>query len=156
MEKRNKPLAVGETIPDFQLLDQHGKEWSTNDYKGIPLVFFFYPKDHTPGCTAQACSFRDHESEFEAAGAKVIGINSGTVKEHLGFAQKHGLKYPLLSDPGHRVRKAFGAPGLLFNMVADRITFVTDKDHKVAFIFRSLSKATDHIDESLNYLKSIK
>ena len=150
-----KPLAIGEAIPAFSLQDQDGKEFNSKDYKGKPLVIFFYPKDHTPGCTAQACSFRDHESEFAAAGAQVIGVNSGSVKEHKGFAEKYNLNFPVLSDPGHKVRKSFGAPGLLFNMVADRITFVTDAEHKVAFIFKSMSKATDHIDESLNFLKKL-
>jgi len=152
---RNKPLVIGEAIPQFELQDQHGQNFSSESFKGKPLVIFFYPKDHTPGCTAQACSFRDHESEFASVGAQVIGINNGSVKEHNGFSEKYKLNFPILSDPNHRVRKSFGAPGLLFNMVADRITFVTDADHKVAYIFKSMTKATDHIDESLNFLKNL-
>lgn len=152
---RKKPLAIGEAIPAFELTDQDGQTFSSKAHLGRPLVIFFYPKDHTPGCTAQVCSFRDHESEFANAGAVVVGINSGSVSEHKGFAEKYRLNFPVLSDPGHKVRKSFGAPGLLFNMVADRITFVTDEDHKVAFIFKSMTKATDHIDESLNFLKKL-
>lgn len=152
---RNTPLTVGEPIPSFELFDQDGQLFSSETFKGKPLVIFFYPKDHTPGCTAQACSFRDHESEFAAVGAQVIGVNSGSVKEHKGFVDKYKLNFPVLSDPGHKVRKSFGTPGLLFNMVADRITFVTDEQHRVAYVFKSMIKATDHIDESLNFLQNL-
>lgn len=152
----NAQIQVGEPIPSFTLQDQEGKEFNSDDYAGKPLVIFFYPKDHTPGCTAQACSFRDHESDFAATGAVVVGVNSGSVKEHAGFVKKYNLNFPVLSDPGHKVRKSFGSPGLLFNQVADRVTYVTDKDHKVVYVFKSLSKATDHVDESLNFLKTLK
>tara|TARA_B100000900_G_scaffold251191_1_gene213993 strand:+ start:462 stop:935 length:474 start_codon:yes stop_codon:yes gene_type:complete len=152
---RDIPLTVGESIPPFEMIDQDGQVFSSEAYTGKPLVIFFYPKDHTPGCTAQVCSFRDHESEFTAVGAQVVGVNSGSVKEHKGFAEKYKLNFPVLSDPGHKVRKSFGTEGLLFNMVADRITFVTDEQHKVAFVFKSMTKATHHIDESLNFLKKL-
>ena len=148
-------IKIGDRIPSFELTDQQGNTFRSDDHIGTPLVVFFYPKDHTPGCTAQACSFRDHETEFAEAGALVVGVNSGTVEEHSGFAQKYELKYPLLSDPGHAVRKKFGSPGLLFNQIANRVTYVTDKDHKVVYIFKSLSRATDHVSESLKYLKSL-
>jgi peroxiredoxin Q/BCP len=118
-------------------------------------VIFFYPKDHTPGCTAQACDFRNYESDFQAVGAQVIGINDASVESHKGFADKYSLNYPILSDPGHKVRKSFGAPGLLFNTVANRITYVTDENHRVVYIFKSLMRAMDHVEESLSYLKSL-
>ena len=108
---RNTPLTVGEPIPSFELFDQDGQLFSSETFKGKPLVIFFYPKDHTPGCTAQACSFRDHESEFAAVGAQVIGVNSGSVKEHKGFVDKYKLNFPVLSDPGHKVRKSLARPG---------------------------------------------
>lgn len=148
-------IQVGERIPSFELMDQNGQSFKSDDYLGKPLVVFFYPKDHTPGCTAEACSFRDSESEFSEAGAVVVGVNSGSVKEHKGFADKYQLNFPVLSDPGHEVRKSFGSPGLLFNTVADRVTYVTDKDHKVAFIFKSMTKATDHVEESLEFIKKL-
>jgi len=150
-----KSLDVGDSIPDFELLDQNGKWVKRADFEGQPLVIFFYPKDHTPGCTAEACSFRDYESEFQAAGAQVLGINDADVKMHKSFAEKYDLKYPILSDTGHLVRKSFGAPGLLFNTVANRITYVTDGSHKVAYIFKSLFRANDHVSESLNFIKSL-
>jgi peroxiredoxin Q/BCP len=149
-------IAVGERIPSFELLDQNGSVFKSDDYLGKPLVIFFYPKDHTPGCTAEACRFRDFEYDFAEVGAVVVGVNSGSVTEHKGFADKYNLNFPVLSDPGHQVRKSFGSPGVLFNMVADRVTYVTDKDHKVAYIFKSMTKAADHVDESLNFLKELK
>ncbi len=149
-------LQVGDRIPTFELKDQHGAVFNSDDYLGQPLVIFFYPKDHTPGCTAQACSFRDHESEFKAAGAVVVGINSADVSEHAGFAEKYQLTYPVLSDPGHQVRKQFGSPGILFNTVADRVTYVTDAEHRVAFTFKSMTKATQHVEESLTFIKNLR
>lgn len=151
----NKPINVGDALPAFTLFDQNNQPLSTTDLQGQPLVIFFYPKDHTPGCTAQACDFRNYESEFQAAGAQVIGINDASVASHRGFADKYNLTYPILSDPGHKVRKSFGAPGLLFNTVANRITYVTDENHRVVYIFKSLMRAMDHVEESLSYLKSL-
>ena len=150
-----KPLSVGDVLPAFSLFDQNNEPVSTSDFLGQPLVLFFYPKDHTPGCTAQACDFRNYESEFQAVGAQVIGINDASVQSHKGFADKYGLNYPILSDPGHLVRKSFGASGLLFNTVANRITYVTDENHQVVYIFKSLLRATDHVEESLAFLKSL-
>ena len=150
-----KSLAIGDYIPQFELYDQKGGLFSTKDYKNKPLVIFFYPKDHTPGCRAQVCAFRNYEKEFSATGAQVIGINSGTVKEHNAFAKKYALNYPVLSDPNHEVRKSFGSPGLFFNRVADRVTFVTDAQHRIVFTFKSLSKATRHVNESLNFLQNL-
>ena len=149
-------LKVGDPIPSFELFDQQGNTFKSADHIGTPLVIFFYPKDHTPGCTAQACSFRDHESEFADAGALVVGVNSGSVDQHSGFSEKYNLNFPVLSDPDHIVRKSFGSPGLLFTQVADRVTYVTDKDHNVAYIFKSLLLATSHVSESLNFIKSLK
>ena len=151
----HKAVEIGDRIPDFELFDQHGQWIRRVDFRGKPLVIFFYPKDHTPGCTAEACSFRDYESEFQAAGAQVIGINDAEVSMHKSFADKYDLKYPLLSDPGQFVRKSFGASGLLFNTVANRITYVTDDSHKVAYIFKSLFRANDHVYESLDFIKEL-
>ena len=151
----HKAVEIGDRIPDFELFDQHGQWIRRVDFHGKPLVIFFYPKDHTPGCTAEACSFRDYESEFQAAGAQVIGINDAEVSMQKSFADKYDLKYPLLSDPGQLVRKSFGASGLLFNTVANRITYVTDDSHKVAYIFKSLFRANDHVYESLDFIKEL-
>ena len=149
------PIKVGDALPAFTLLDQNNQPLSPSNFPGQPLVLFFYPKDHTPGCTAQACDFRNYESEFQSVGAQVIVINDASVLSHKGFSEKYNLTYPILSDPGHKVRKSFGAPGLLFNTVANRITYVTDENHCVVYIFKSLLRATDHVEESLAFLKSV-
>ena len=151
----HKAVEIGDRIPDFELFDQHGQCIRRVDFHGKPLVIFFYPKDHTPGCTAEACSFSDYESEFQSAGVQVIGIIDAVVSMHKSFADKYDLKYPLLSDPGQLVRKSFGASGLLFNTVANRITYVTDDSHKVAYIFKSLFRANDHVYESLDFIKEL-
>lgn len=149
-------LKVGDPIPSFELIDQQGNTFKSIDHIGTPLVIFFYPKDHTPGCTAQACSFRDHESEFAAAGALVVGVNSGSVAQHSGFTEKYNLNFPVLSDPDQSVRKSFGSPSILFTEVADRVTYVTDQNHHVAYVFKSLLRATSHVSESLNFIQSLK
>ena len=148
-------VEVGDRIPSFELTDQNGQIWRSEEHLGKPLVIFFYPKDHSPGCTAEACRFRDFESEFTEVGALVVGINSGSVETHKSFTEDYKLNFPVLSDPGHQVRNEFGAPGMLFNSVADRITYVTDENHQVVYIFKSLMRATDHVDESLTYLRKL-
>lgn len=148
-------IEVGQRIPSFTLTDQNGQSWRSDDHLGQPLVIFFYPKDHSPGCTAEACKFRDYEAEFAEVGALVVGINSASVETHKSFVEEYDLNFPVLSDPGHKVRNAFGAPGMLFNSVADRITYVTNENHEVVYIFKSLMRATEHVDESLTYLKKL-
>jgi thioredoxin-dependent peroxiredoxin len=100
------------------------------------LVLFFYPKDDTPGCTREACSFRDHYEAFLDAGAEVIGISGQSVESHKNFAQKHNLKYHLLSDEGNKVRKLFGVPTNLFGLLPGRVTYVADKTGKVHIHFQ--------------------
>lgn len=95
--------------PDFTLLDQHGQQRSLADYKGKWIVLYFYPKDDTPGCTNEACSFRDEREVIAEQGAEVIGISKDSVASHKRFAEKHGLTFTLLSDPDHKVIEAYGA-----------------------------------------------
>jgi len=95
--------------PDFTLLDQHGKTHTLADYTGTWLIVYFYPKDDTPGCTTEACNFRDGRDILEHMGAKVIGISKDTVKSHARFAKKHHLDFTLLADPEHTVIDAFGS-----------------------------------------------
>lgn len=97
--------------PDFSLPDQDGKTRSLKDYAGQWLVVYFYPKDDTPGCTTEACGFRDEYDFIKDAGATVLGISKDSVKSHKKFAEKHNLHFPLLSDPDHQVIEAFGSWG---------------------------------------------
>ncbi|MCP4442225.1 MAG: peroxiredoxin [Aureispira sp.] len=146
-------LKLGDSIPSFELKDQEENLINSNSLKGKPLVIYFYPKDDTPGCTAQACSFRDNYEEFEELGALVIGISGDSPKSHLKFAQKHRLPFMLLSDVGNKVRKQFGVPGSLFGMLPGRVTYVFDNKGSLIHIFNSQLKAKAHIPEALRQLQ---
>ena len=97
--------------PDFKLPDQEGKNHSLSDYRGKWLVLYFYPKDFTPGCTKEACAFRDARQEFDKRGVKIVGISKDTVALHKKFAEKYRLNFPLLADHEHQVIEAYGAWG---------------------------------------------
>lgn len=102
---------ASQQAPSFLLTDQHGKTHRLSDYAGQWLVLYFYPKDDTPGCTTEACSFRDEYQYIQSQGAQVLGISKDSVASHLKFAQKYNLNFPLLSDPDGEVIKAYGAWG---------------------------------------------
>lgn len=101
-------LQVGQQVPEFTLEASGGQEISLSDYRGKKVVLYFYPKDSTPGCTQEACDFRDSSAAYEQKGAVVLGISPDPVKSHDKFAQKYELSFPLLSDPDHAVAEAFG------------------------------------------------
>ncbi|MFD1988657.1 thioredoxin-dependent thiol peroxidase [Paenibacillus nicotianae] len=101
-------LQVGQQVPEFTLEASGGQEISLSDYRGKKIVLYFYPKDSTPGCTQEACDFRDSSAAYEQKGAVVLGISPDPVKSHDKFAQKYELSFPLLSDPDHAVAEAFG------------------------------------------------
>ncbi|MCA1758285.1 MAG: peroxiredoxin [Bacteroidales bacterium] len=148
-------ITAGDTIPNFKLKNQHGEVINLSDYIGKKnLVLFFYPKDDTPGCTREACSFRDHYEAFLDAGAEVIGISGQSVESHKNFAQKHNLKYQLLSDEGNKVRKLFGVPTNMFGLLPGRVTYVADKTGKVVYIFNSQMQVEKHVEEALQALKN--
>jgi len=146
-------LKVGDRIPHFELLNQHGELFKSETVLGVkPLVVYFYPKDETPGCTAEACSFRDHYEEFLELGAEVIGISSDGVKSHQKFATRHKLPFVLLSDSKKKVQRLFKLPKILFGLFTKRITFVIDKDGTVSYVHSSLMPDT-HIKKALQQLK---
>ena len=146
-------LKVGDRIPHFELLNQHGELFKSETVLGVkPLVVYFYPKDETPGCTAEACSFRDHYEEFLELGADVIGISSDGVKSHQKFATRHKLPFVLLSDSKKKVQRLFKLPKILFGLFTKRITFVIDKDGLVSYVHSSLMPDT-HIKKALQQLK---
>jgi thioredoxin-dependent peroxiredoxin len=148
-------LSVGTKAPEFTLNDQDGKPVSLADFRGQKsVVVYFYPKDDTPGCTAEACSFRDQFSEFSDAGAEVIGISSDSEASHKKFAQKYKLPFTLLSDRGGKVRAAFGVPAT-FGLLPGRVTFVIDKEGVVRHAFNSQINATQHVDEALKVLQTL-
>ena len=144
---------IGDPVPQFVLKDQQGHEIDIADYVGEKkLVIYFYPKDESPGCTKEACAFRDSFADYTDAGAVVIGINSGSVASHKAFAEKYRLPFTLLSDPGNRVLKLFGVKNVLF--LTGRETFVVGLDGKIAFKYRALMNAMEHNDRVLEFLKN--
>jgi thioredoxin-dependent peroxiredoxin len=150
-------IEVGSSIPTFELLDQDGNNFRIADVIGKKnLVIFFYPKDDSPGCTKEACSFRDQFAVFEDADALVIGISGQSVESHKKFAEKHRLKYTLLSDKGNKIRKEFGVPTNLFGLLPGRVTYIINKAGKVEYVFSSQMEATKHVDESVRILKTLK
>jgi peroxiredoxin Q/BCP len=150
-------LKIGSTIPSFTLPDQNGNLFDINSVLGKKnLVIYFYPKDDSPGCTAQACSFQDQFEVFREADAVIIGISGQSVESHKEFALKHRLTFTLLSDEGNKIRKQFGVPTNLLGLLPGRVTYVADKTGKVIYIFNSQTNATKHVDESLRILKESK
>ena len=147
---------VGSVAPDFTLHSQSGQMVSFKDFIGEKLVvLFFYPKDDTPGCTKQACAFRDSFEEFRKLDAEEIGISSDSVESHRGFAKKHSLPFTLLSDKGGKVRKLYGVPNTL-GLFPGRVTYVIDEKGIVRHVFSSQLGAEKHVEEALQALQSIK
>lgn len=150
-------LKIGSVIPSFILPDQNGNLFDINSVIGKKnLVIYFYPKDDSPGCTAQACSFQDQFEIFKKADAVVIGISGQSVESHKKFAEKHRLTFTLLSDEGNKIRKQFGVPTNLLGLLPGRVTYVADKTGKVIYIFNSQTQAKKHVDEALRILKESK
>ncbi|MFV8366630.1 peroxiredoxin [Flavobacterium sp. XS1P27] len=148
-------LKVGDTIPNFTAKDTNGTDFNIATIVGhIPLVIYFYPKDNTPGCTAQACSFRDQYEDFKDLGAEVIGISSDSVGSHQKFARQFKLPFILLSDSDKKIRKLFGVPTGMFGLIPGRVTYVTDKNGVVQMIFDSML-ATKHIPKALEAIKKL-
>jgi peroxiredoxin Q/BCP len=147
---------VGSTVPTFSLKDQNGSDFSIETVLGKKnLVIYFYPKDDTPGCTKEACSFRDQFEVFKKEDALIIGISGQSVQSHFEFAKKHRLNYTLLSDEGDKVRKLFGVPTSFLGLLPGRVTYIVNKEGKVAFVFNSQLNAGKHIEEALRILKDL-
>jgi len=149
-------LKVQDKAPLFSLPDETGKHVSLKDYLGKKVVLYFYPKDSTPGCTVEACSFRDNMARVRSKGAVVIGVSADSVKSHRTFSDKHELAFPLLSDENREVTKAYGVwkqksfLGKKF-MGIDRTTFIIDEAGTIVHIFPKV-KVAGHVDEVLSFL----
>jgi thioredoxin-dependent peroxiredoxin len=151
---QTKHLSIGDTIPQFSLLDQDSTLFNIRDYIGKKiLVICFYPKDESSVCTKEACSFRDSFADFSKAGAMVIGINSGSIASHKHFAEHHNLPFTLLSDPDNKVLNLFGVK-YKFG-ITGRETFVADLSGKIVFTFNSFTNGSQHSIETLNYIKTM-
>jgi len=149
-------VGVGDLAPGFTLPSQSGEEVSLKDFLGKKraIVLFFYPKDDTPGCTKEACSFRDGYEQFEKLEVEVIGVSSDSTKSHQRFAQRHGLPFVLLSDEEGEVRKLYGVPNTL-GLFPGRVTYVIDNKGVVRHVFSSQLGVTKHVEEALMALESI-
>jgi peroxiredoxin Q/BCP len=149
-------IKIGSSIPTFTLPDQNGKLFDISSVIGKKnLVIYFYPKDDSPGCTKEACSFRDQFEVFNEADAVIIGISGQSVESHKEFAEKHRLSFTLLSDEGDKIRKLFGVPTNLLGLLPGRVTYIADKTGKVIYLFNSQAQATKHADEALRILKEL-
>lgn len=128
---------------------------SLANFKGKPIVVYFYPADETPGCTKQACAFRDSYEKFKKAGAVVVGISGDDPSSHKAFASKYKLPFTLLSDEGNKVRKEWGVPGDFFGSLPGRETYVIDKNGVVQLVYNNQFQPEKHIDETLKILQSL-
>lgn len=148
-------LKVGDVAPDFTLKSQDGSEVSLSDFRGKKdVVVYFYPKDDTPGCTKEACAFRDRHQVFQDVGAEVIGISDDSPQSHKQFAAKYNLPFTLLSDTGSKVRKLYGVPATLW-ILPGRVTYVIDKEGVVRHIFDSMLNFDAHVEEAMKTLEAL-
>lgn len=147
-------LVVGDQVPFFESTDQFGQPFKSDSVIGVrPAVVYFYPKNQTPGCTSEACSFRDNYEDFKDLGAEVIGISSDSVSSHERFMKRNSLPFILLSDSKKEIQRLFKLPKLLFGLYTKRITFVVDATGKVAYVHDSM-RPSGHISNALKILQS--
>ena len=148
-------LKVGDRAPDFTLTDERGLPRSLKNYLGkSPVVLYFYPKDFTPGCTAEACSFRDDLKVYEQKGAVVVGVSLDSVESHARFSEHYNLPFTLLSDNKKEVAKAYGVLGL-GGLLAKRVTFIIDRSGSIAAIFSRVD-VKQHSQEVLEALEKVR
>ncbi|MDF2608052.1 MAG: Thiol peroxidaseBcp-type [Bacillales bacterium] len=148
-----------ELATDFSLLSSKGENVSLSDYKGKKVVLYFYPKDMTPGCTTEACDFRDRHDEFAGLNTVIIGVSTDPMAKHDKFIQKYGLPFVLLSDEDHRVCELYGVWVLKKNygkeyMGIERTTFLINEEGFIEKVWKKV-KVKNHIEEVLNYIKGL-
>lgn len=149
-------LKQGDIIPSIKLKDKEEKDFELDQFKGsYAVVIYFYPRNFTPGCTAEACDFRDQYQDFKDLGAEVIAISSDSAESHNKFSQQYKLPFIFLSDENKEARKAFGVKSSLFGIIPGRETFVFDKNGILKMRYNSLS-ATHHTAKALETLKELK
>lgn len=153
------PISAGIQAPDFELQDDHGKVQKLSDYQGHPVVLYFYPKDDTPGCTTEACGFRDDYSAYQDAGVVILGVSPDSVNKHAKFKEKHNLPFTLLADDEHRVCELYGVWGRKKFMGREydgvfRTTFLIGADGKILKVFEDV-KPSEHSAEVLQALREL-
>ncbi len=150
---RDELVRVHERAPDFEGPDQDGRARSLRDYRGKIVVLYFYPRDGTPGCTHEACAFRDAWDRLESAGAVVVGVSRDSVASHAAFAREHSLQFPLIADTDGHILAAYGV-STTFG-IADRVTFVLDPSGVVVRVFPDVDPAV-HVEEVLHVIDSLR
>ncbi|MEY4178136.1 MAG: hypothetical protein RLY70_1710 [Planctomycetota bacterium] len=152
--KQMAKLQVGDRAPDFEATTHQGTRIRLADFVGHRgLVLFFYPKDDTPICTKEACSFRDSYNDFVAAGVEVIGVSSDSSASHQAFAARHQLNFPLIADANGELRKRFGVPSTL-GLFPGRVTYVIDKHGIVRLVFSAQLASDEHVRKALEAIRS--
>ena len=151
------PLSAGIPAPEFSALDEMGTTRRLADFRGRPVLLYFYPKDDTPGCTTEACNFRDDYSAYVNADVIILGVSPDSVKSHAKFKEKFGLPFPLLADEGHKIADAYGVWGLKKFMGREyegvfRTTFLIDANGRIARVFENV-KPAEHSAEVLAALR---
>jgi len=150
-------LEVGEKAPDFKVTTTQGNSAKLSDFVGKKnLVLFFYPKDDSPGCTREACYFRDTKAEFEKRNAVILGVSLNTEARHQRFQEKHSLNFPLISDKGKELSQMFGVLRLGGLLLLKRVTFVIDRDGLIRKVIRSETDMHTHVDTALEALDNLK
>lgn len=149
-------IKIGDPCPHFVLNNQKGDPYPIKEHIGEKILcIYFYPKDDTPGCIKEACSFRDNFTEFQDMGCEVIGISSNSIQEHKDFAAKYNLPFNLLADSQKEVRKAFGVPSNLFGIIPGRVTYIIDKNGIVQGIYNTQTQPLHHIKHALEKVKEL-
>lgn len=154
-EQVTSHIVLDEPAPDFHLIDQHGIVHQLTEYKGRWLVLYFYPRDNTPGCTTEACNFRDNQDRFNEVDVVILGVSTNSLSSHQAFSEKYQLPFPLLSDASGKVAKAYGS---LFQLgplkFAKRHSFIIDPEGNIAAIFREVDPK-NHNDRIFEALQSL-
>ena len=154
MSKSETKVQVGSQLPKFTLKDDKGADYSPSQWIGEKyVVIYIYPKDDTPGCTKESCSFRDSKTDFDELDAVIIGISADDQESHAKFKDKYNLTYTLLCDTNKVARKMFGVPSTLLGMIPGRVTYIFNKNGECIHIINSQMNPEKHINESLEMIK---
>jgi len=150
-------VEVGQLAPDFELIADNGEKVKLSDFRGKYVVLYFYPKDMTPGCTTEACDFRDHHESFVELDAVILGVSPDPIERHQKFKEKHDLPFILLVDEDHQVAEAYGVWKLKKNfgkeyMGIERSTFIIDKEGNIVKEWRKV-RVKGHVEEALKYIR---
>lgn len=149
-------IEIGDKCPNFEYKLADGSVSSIAEQIGNKnIVIYFYPKDFTPGCTKEACAFRDNYEVFQELNCEVIGVSGDSESAHDRFAKKHQLPYPLVADTNKKIRNAFGVPKNLFGLIPGRVSYIVDKTGTIRGIFNSLTDPFGHINNGIQLVKEL-